>query len=575
MSTDLQKHFSSNRDIIDRAKSISGKRVFLGGTIDSDWRDKFIPMLKIEHFNPVVENWTEECKKRELEERQTCDFLLYVITPGMKGVYSIAEVSDDSNKNPEKTVLVILKRDDGESFSKEEMTSLTAVKELVEKNGGQVFDNLKSAAEWINQCAEDSDMTSAVNDYSTQYAVQETLNGQIKEIGQTEDSIDSAIDETAALEALCGALDDCRSVGLESRSAEIVRLQIHDVRKRYGVGALETPFPSMESFSSPQKRLYTSVSLESVKEVLQRIWIWIKEQLEHLIALVKRFYHHLTRSLDSLSEESRIVKNLARQAKMKGGVKINLGYAARKICINGAVSKDFTSALNVLSRVNRVSEETLSRVSAEFIDKVKSSLEQNRNTIYFSTEVLIPAGFSPNRELGRFEFGADAMRVFVSPQLPGDRVIAVAVFGSENKTETYDLRRGMVYGRAQIIKMEYPEPETSVDSLSSEEVFTLCQRIDKTIASLRTSRSDIERHLTQTKSMVESVIRKYSRDNDEGKIEEALRQIIGNSWKNTLYGTKLVRLGEEVAYDVCRGYLAWARKSLDVVTPAEPRLLTG
>ena len=37
-------------------------KVFLGGTCNnSKWRDKLIPMLNIDYFNPVVDDWTEEC----------------------------------------------------------------------------------------------------------------------------------------------------------------------------------------------------------------------------------------------------------------------------------------------------------------------------------------------------------------------------------------------------------------------------------------------------------------------------------------------------------------------------------
>jgi len=36
------------------------KRVFLGGTCNnSKWRDVLIPRLKIDYFNPVVDDWNE------------------------------------------------------------------------------------------------------------------------------------------------------------------------------------------------------------------------------------------------------------------------------------------------------------------------------------------------------------------------------------------------------------------------------------------------------------------------------------------------------------------------------------
>lgn len=81
-------------DIVDEPK-----RFFLGGTCaGSTWRDEIIPILKErkkEYFNPVVEDWTEECIEIEnIEKTEKCDTHLYILTPQMSGVYSVAEIID-------------------------------------------------------------------------------------------------------------------------------------------------------------------------------------------------------------------------------------------------------------------------------------------------------------------------------------------------------------------------------------------------------------------------------------------------------------------------------------------------
>ena len=127
-------------------------KVFLGGTCnESTWRDKIIQMLEIDYFNPVVDDWTEDCMKLEIIERQTCDFCLYILTPKMTGVYSIAEVVDDSNKRSEKTILVLLEYDDGVQFTKSQLKSIKAVARLVKSNGCKVFVDLGSAANYLNR----------------------------------------------------------------------------------------------------------------------------------------------------------------------------------------------------------------------------------------------------------------------------------------------------------------------------------------------------------------------------------------------------------------------------------------
>lgn len=128
------------------------KKVFLGGTCNgSTWRDDFIPLLRIDYFNPVVKNWTPADLTRELEQRKICDFCLYVITPKMTGVYSIAEVVDDSNKRPKKTLLVVLANDGGKTFDAHGTKSMEAVKKLVKSNGAGVFNNLNEAAAYLNK----------------------------------------------------------------------------------------------------------------------------------------------------------------------------------------------------------------------------------------------------------------------------------------------------------------------------------------------------------------------------------------------------------------------------------------
>ena len=107
--------------------------VFLGGTCNnSTWREDLIPKLKVSYFNPVVDDWTPECMKEELRQRKISKNCLYVITSDMTGVYSIAEVIDDSNKRPHKTVFAFIK----DGFDKGQIKSLTQVGEMVKRNGG-------------------------------------------------------------------------------------------------------------------------------------------------------------------------------------------------------------------------------------------------------------------------------------------------------------------------------------------------------------------------------------------------------------------------------------------------------
>ena len=132
------------------------KKVFLGGTCnESTWRDRLIEMLEIDYFNPVVDDWTEECYREELRQRELCDYCLYVITPRMRGVYSIAEVVDDSNKRPEKTIFCIVTADFSDTgdiimFDEQQLKSLDKVGVMVQNNGGKYFRTLREVAKFLN-----------------------------------------------------------------------------------------------------------------------------------------------------------------------------------------------------------------------------------------------------------------------------------------------------------------------------------------------------------------------------------------------------------------------------------------
>jgi len=127
------------------------KKVFLGGTCNGSlWRDDVMKKLKIHYYNPCGETWTPDMMKEELRQREECDFCLYVITPKIEGFYSIAEIADDSNKRPEKTLFCFIEEDEGKKFSDVQIKSLQQVAKMIKKNGATVFKALDEVTEFLN-----------------------------------------------------------------------------------------------------------------------------------------------------------------------------------------------------------------------------------------------------------------------------------------------------------------------------------------------------------------------------------------------------------------------------------------
>lgn len=127
-------------------------KVFLGGTCNnSKWRDELIEHLKVEFFNPIVDNWTPEAQANEEKAKSIAKYHLYVLTPEMTGCYSIAELIEDSNKIGQRTLFCILKEYSNRKFEDNQWKSLMAVADLAIKNGAKQFFNLLDIASYLNK----------------------------------------------------------------------------------------------------------------------------------------------------------------------------------------------------------------------------------------------------------------------------------------------------------------------------------------------------------------------------------------------------------------------------------------
>ena len=83
-------------------------------------------------------------------QRAICDYVLYVITPKMKGVYAIAEVVQDSIKRPNQTIFCFLENDDGFIFDSFQIKSLNEVANMILRNKATYLNSLEDVANFLN-----------------------------------------------------------------------------------------------------------------------------------------------------------------------------------------------------------------------------------------------------------------------------------------------------------------------------------------------------------------------------------------------------------------------------------------
>ena len=133
--------------------SSSSVKVFLGGTCNnSQWREQLKNNLaaSVGWFDPVVSDWQPEDQAIEVQVREQSDYVLYVISPLMTGVYSIAEAIDDSHRKPSKIIFTVLDSEMGATWPAAQRKSLSAVEAMLKRNGAVVLDNLNQVADFLN-----------------------------------------------------------------------------------------------------------------------------------------------------------------------------------------------------------------------------------------------------------------------------------------------------------------------------------------------------------------------------------------------------------------------------------------
>ena len=121
--------------------------LFLGGTVGKyDWRSTLISLLdsdSLAYFNPIVDNWDDSAREKEFLVKNSKNTVeVYVITSDMKGVFSIAEAVDASNKKPEQTIFLIVR----DGFNTHQLKSLDATKDIISGNGGSIAHSLEEVA---------------------------------------------------------------------------------------------------------------------------------------------------------------------------------------------------------------------------------------------------------------------------------------------------------------------------------------------------------------------------------------------------------------------------------------------
>ncbi|WJJ54913.1 hypothetical protein [Xanthomonas phage RTH11] len=394
--------------------------------------------------------------------------------------------------------------------------------------------------------------------FAAQYERDEAADGRA--IDAAADAVEAGINDVASLESLITAIDEARDVGMEAGSAQFAKLQLSTIQNRYQITGTESAMPSLECFDGRQARLATTVTMESVKETLNKIWEWIKEMGRKFIKMARDAWHRMTKNIDVLLADADKLKKFVQRNKFEGGRQINIGGLANRLSVDGQVPRDCTSALQKLGQLTRVGEETVERVHNEVTAAFERKLKGERADL--RREVMIPSTWhqvDPGRYPSLFAQRTGA-EIYVSPSLPGEIALLITTFGGEDRTDKATVRNwdgsSTTYtSTVGVMRLEKDRTSPIFETLSSQEVFTLCQRVQKAITAMQSSRRAMDDHFKRVDASIAQLQRK-SRDLPEDSDIPAPARLSAWFFKNnTVFGTDLLRAIESQTYSVLRGFL--------------------
>lgn len=124
-------------------------RVYLGGTLESNWRESLIPLINTMYYDPTKQSSLAMEESRYIEE---CDIYVFTITPRHKQVFSLGGHLLDKikQKGADGVILHVVLDDDGVTFTPAQMKVVWNNYKYFERKKLLCFDDIDSLAKYLN-----------------------------------------------------------------------------------------------------------------------------------------------------------------------------------------------------------------------------------------------------------------------------------------------------------------------------------------------------------------------------------------------------------------------------------------
>lgn len=341
------------------------------------------------------------------------------------------------------------------------------------------------------------------------------------EVIEAEDDVEELHEIAEGLESIVASLEAAvEDGGLDAQAAIFMQHAVNGYTRRVGLEA-ETIVPSLESFGGASgKAAATTISVEGVKETIQRVWQAIKNAVAKAITAAKNFFAKIFGGVKKLRERhgalSKTVNDLSGK-KAEGKIKV---AAANTLRYNGKV--DASSVATGLKNTAEVGDKVFNKLTAGAASFYSNAAQKiaNKDALEKSDQNALEALLTE----------ANAKFVVASKEITSytKAMAGDASFKSEGKESSSmipTLKKGVIGSNVnEGIEIDVPSQsdlKSMLDSLDT--IIKLMENKKSTVESLSTAR---EETVKKTETFVKMVSTgKFDEKLTNAKVSWALRSV--------------------------------------------------
>jgi hypothetical protein len=280
-----------------------------------------------------------------------------------------------------------------------------------------------------------------VNETTLEVSADNTMEEEVAEVTEAgievieaEDDVEELHEIAEGLESIVASLESAvEEGGLDPQAAVFMQHAVDGYTKRVGLEAAAI-VPSLESFGGASgKAAATTISMEGIKETIQKIWMAIKNAIAKAIAAVKNFFAKVFGGVKKLKERSKALRAEVKKIqdkKVKEGAKLKVP-AANTLRFNKKVdAKSVAAGMEKLAEA--MDKKELTQRAVTFYDQVATALDKGEELAKDGEEKFMA-------QLNKGKEAISAMTSVVSTGLmSGDATLEVTK-NSDGNTETVSI----------------------------------------------------------------------------------------------------------------------------------------